>query len=414
MYDVITTHDVSFFATAASEPIVTRAGLVPAIDAAQRRTALVLIDICVPRNVDAEVGLVSNTLSYNVDRLKDVVARNTEARRGEIIKAEDILENDKKHWLDWHTSLAAVPTLKRLREQAEQVRKQELQKHAYSISQLPKKQQQTIDRFTEGLVKSLMHQPMTELNKPQQADEQQRTIGEFNRLFDLYGGREGSRKDEAVKLLEVLAEDMKENAANIQVAAAEKPDLATRNLATAPEDIKNARRRERLAEVRIIQKVACGITQATLQALEVMQERADRVRIGNRETSVKPLLLKRGLGREGQAEAQALDGITQSMAEVTINTVSKLQERAEMIRRQELLKQRKYLKSLTQTEAELVEKISHGIVNTLMAGPTSHLTSAEAVDEKSRTLSKFASLFCIPALNIPKVAVQAVDREIPT
>jgi glutamyl-tRNA reductase len=419
MYDVIATHDFSFFATAAQEPIVAQADLASALDTTHRENPVVIVDICVPRNVEQDVGKVANTFSYNVDRLKDVVARNTEARRGEIIKAEDMLKDDMKQWLTWHMSLAAVPTLKRLREQAELVRQKELQKYGEQMSQMTKKQQQTIDRFTEGLVKSLMHQPMVQLNSLQEAEEAQQHIGEFNRLFNLYGGGEARRKEEAVELLELLANDMAMNtAADMVPKRGLDNSLIRRGFDTVPEDLQTARTRERLAELKIIENVACGIMQATMNTVDIISGRQEFIRdksVARRvyvaDASVKARseetrgtggldvekqdvsFIKRQLLNEGKAENKVLGKLARGLAEVTVNTVAKLQERAETIRLRELTKSKKYFKSLTQQEAELVEKISRGIVNTLMAGPTSHLTSAQDVDDKTKTLDSFASLF---------------------
>jgi glutamyl-tRNA reductase len=352
VYDVISNHDISFFATAATEPIVTRAGLVGARDAAQRSSPLVLVDICVPRNVEQEVDNVVGAFSYNIDRLKDVVARNTEARREEVIKAEIMLQDDVKQWLTWHISLAAVPTLKRLRDQGELVRQQELKRHSGEVSQLSEKQQDKLKKFTEGLVKGLMHQPMVQLNKPQKANEKQHTIEEFHRLFGLYEGREANRKDEAVKLLELIG------------------------------DVQEDSRGEQLAASETIENLEYGIRQATVQALEDRPE------------------LSMSIRNMSSAENQDV----RSAAEDAVGTVAKLHERAEIIRQQKLSKQKKYLKSLTQAEAKLVEKVSRGIVNNLMAGPTSHLMSAQPVNEKIRTLKSFASLFRVPtpALAISK------------
>merc|ERR1712151_605587 len=118
-----------------------------------------------------------------------------------MIKAQSMLIEDKKQWLTWHTSLAAVPVIRKLQEHAEVVRQRELNKYADEIAHLNEKDKYTIEKFTSGLIKSLMHQPMSQLNKPQSPDEKERTIGQFSSLFDVYEDRETGRKEEAVQML---------------------------------------------------------------------------------------------------------------------------------------------------------------------------------------------------------------------
>lgn len=391
IYDVISKHDVCFFATAAVEPIVTRSGLVKAFDSAQKSLSRVLIDICVPRNVEQEVDSVANVFLYSIDRLKDVVTTNTEARRGEIVQAEAMLQGDVNQWLTWHMSLAAVPTLTRLQERAEVLRQKQLRKHAHEIGKLSQKQQESLKKFTEGLVKSLMHQPMVQLNKPQTVEEKQHTIEEFHRLFDLYEGRDARRMDEAVTLLEFLGQmrfnDQKDAVDMLQ--GPKLPNLAAQlhNITTSRGHLQQARSNDWLAASRIIDELEYAITLATLQSTEDREKRV----ISMRKVVTD---INQDFGEERQA--QALGRNARSLAEDAVNTVAKLRERSEIIREQKFSKQKKYLKSLTQAEAKLVEKVSHGIVNALMAGPTSHLMSNQTVDEKIRTLNSFASLFRVP------------------
>eukprot|EP00746_Dinoflagellata_sp_MGD_P010399 gnl/MRDRNA2_/MRDRNA2_121444_c0_seq1.p1 gnl/MRDRNA2_/MRDRNA2_121444_c0~~gnl/MRDRNA2_/MRDRNA2_121444_c0_seq1.p1 ORF type:complete len:829 (+),score=154.00 gnl/MRDRNA2_/MRDRNA2_121444_c0_seq1:169-2655(+) len=410
IYDVIATHDICFFATAAVEPIVKQSGLARTLASVPRSSPLLLIDICVPRNVQPEVDSMANVFSYNIDRLKDVVARNTEIRRGEIIKAEALLKSDVKQWLTWHMSLAAVPTLKRLRERAELMRQQQLRKHALEIDKLSEKQRKTLQKFTEGLVKGLMHQPMVQLNRPQTADEKRHTIEEFHRLFDLYECRDAKRMDEAVSLLELIGSmsfsDEKDVVDMLQ--GPKLPNLTTNNFTkyriftSARSDLQQDHSNDRLAALRVVDKLEYAITRATLQSSEDREKSV--ISIPNERTALRfqSLFPAEGLGTSvtginkdfgTERQAQSLAPIARSLAEDAVGTVAKLHERAETIRQQKLSKQKKYLKSLTQAETKLVEQVSRGIVNSLMAGPTSHLMSNQTVDEKTSTLSSFASLF---------------------
>jgi len=57
----------------------------------QRNRPLVLIDISVPRNIDADVQRLNNVYLYNIDDLDAVVRENVRAREHDLAKCEQIL-----------------------------------------------------------------------------------------------------------------------------------------------------------------------------------------------------------------------------------------------------------------------------------------------------------------------------------
>lgn len=383
-----------------------------------------LVDICVPRNVDAPVEDVSGCFSYNVDHLKQVVAANTAARQTEVLKAEKLLEEDLSGFQAWHTSLMAVPTIATLRKQAEVVRQNEMNKHTEELSKLTAKQREGVEALTQGLVKSLMHQPMVQLNAPQSADEKLKTISEFNNLFHLYDSV--GDDDAAIRLLETVAslsidaiKDDEKQPLNIDLTL---PDPSTRGPLTAGEDFRRARSRESVAELGALESLTSGILNTTMDTLSNIQERAKRLELQNAVTASRELEIadhnlmtapqdvRRAIRREWRAEAEVLDRISRSLAGATMDTVKMLSKRAESVRQKELNKQAKKLKGLGEAEVLLVERISRGIVNTLMAGPTSHLCSPQAVDDKSDTLNTFASLFNIPTKELCALPYEGTER----
>jgi glutamyl-tRNA reductase len=415
---------------------VTRADLVSSLEAAGRAAPLALVDVCVPRNVEAEVDSLANVASYDIDALKAVVARNTEARRIEVEKAKFMMRDHKEEWLEWHrVKYPAMTTLKNLLDQAELERQRELLKYEDELRLLSYKERDTVEWFTQALVQKLMRQPIMQLSKDGTTAEKDKTIGEFKNLFELYAQSDEVRqkRDDAARLLQYLADNVCESCRDSwTVTAANMPaDSPIRNFNTHPRDTKRALARERLAEISTIGALACGILQATQQTLDYIDKRADAIRSRADKFMVKEYnsltsevledkkcpveqvspegysllspegysllapAAQDGLARERSAEADSLNYISQKLAEASMSAVTKLRDRAEVIRKRELSNREKYLESL---DAKLVDKISSGIVNALLAGPASHLTSAQAVDEKSRTLELFADIFGIQAL----------------
>jgi glutamyl-tRNA reductase len=88
-----------------------------------------LFDISVPRNVDSDVNeLMGTHRVYNVDDLREVVEKNKGARTKAADEARGLLLQEQGNFEAWRDSLETVPTIKRLRTKAEEIRVIELEK----------------------------------------------------------------------------------------------------------------------------------------------------------------------------------------------------------------------------------------------------------------------------------------------
>ena len=67
----------------------------------RRNRPLFIVDIAVPRDVDAQLAEVENVFLYNIDDLGRLVERNLERRRQEIPRAEAIIEDELREFVAW-------------------------------------------------------------------------------------------------------------------------------------------------------------------------------------------------------------------------------------------------------------------------------------------------------------------------
>jgi len=123
--------------------------------------------------------------SYNVDDLKAVVARNTAARKLEILEAEELLRGEWKEYHGWHDSLGAVPTIAKLQKRAEGLRAEEMSKNAKLLNKMSDKERDAVERLSRGIVNKLLHGPMSHLRAPEGPDEKVRTLSTLSALFKL-------------------------------------------------------------------------------------------------------------------------------------------------------------------------------------------------------------------------------------
>jgi len=163
---------------------------------------MMMVDIGVPRNVGPDCNEIENTVAYNVDDLKAVVAKNTAMRQKEMIEAETLLKEEKAAFCNWRESLAAIPTINQLQEKANIVREEELNKCTRKLNQngnLSDKEMEAVERLSRGIVNKLLHGPMQHLRSSENSNDQQNAIKELSAMFQLQdqdgdnrrGGRRG-------------------------------------------------------------------------------------------------------------------------------------------------------------------------------------------------------------------------------
>lgn len=183
MGEVIADSDLVFTGTAATEPLLNREKLEMMLAPNQ---PLMVFDISVPRNVDADVNELSHVQAFNVDDLKAVVAQNQESRRQMAMEAETLLEEEVDAFEVWWRSLETVSTISSLRDKVETIREQELEKALSRLgSEFAEKHQEIIEALTRGIVNKILHDPMVQLRAQQDIEARQRAMQTLQVLFNL-------------------------------------------------------------------------------------------------------------------------------------------------------------------------------------------------------------------------------------
>ena len=186
----LSTCSLVFTSTAADDPIIDASRL----QQLNRRSSLRLVDIGVPRNIDADVDGISGVEAYDVDDLKEVVERNQEARQQVAREAQGLLDEEARLFLEWWDSLEAVPTINRLRSSMESIRSEELQKALSRMGpDFSARERKVVEALSKGIINKILHTPVTSLRAPQQRSERQNALLVVERLFDLVQDDEQER-----------------------------------------------------------------------------------------------------------------------------------------------------------------------------------------------------------------------------
>jgi glutamyl-tRNA reductase len=144
-----------------------------------------LIDISVPRNIDPEINDLDNVYLYDVDDLKGVVDTNILERQKEAKKAEEIIEEEIETFKKWLSSLDSVPVVIALREKAEAIKKEEVDKLFNRLPEIGEKEKKAIEGLASSIINKLIHAPTVALRED--SEDRDIMIATIKRLYGLNG-----------------------------------------------------------------------------------------------------------------------------------------------------------------------------------------------------------------------------------
>jgi len=174
--------DIIISSTASQLPILGKGAVESALKK-RKFKPFFMVDIAVPRDIEAEVEELPDVYLYTVDDLEEVVQDNMRARSSAADLALEIINQEVEIWVKQHRALAAVDTIRAFRNSVELIRDAEIDKAMASLQQ-GKDSAEVITTLARNLTNKLLHKPTTQLKK---AGEEGRddAINVANELFDL-------------------------------------------------------------------------------------------------------------------------------------------------------------------------------------------------------------------------------------
>jgi glutamyl-tRNA reductase len=172
--------DIVVSSTASSLPII-GLGLVERAIKARRHKPMFMLDLAVPRDIEAEVGRLSDVFLYTVDDLGAAVQSGMENRQAAVAQAEAIIETRVQSFMHWIESRNMVPLIQELHEASESMRLLELER-ARKLLARGEDIDTVLDALSKGLTAKFLHGPQQALHSAQ-GDERARLASLLPQLF---------------------------------------------------------------------------------------------------------------------------------------------------------------------------------------------------------------------------------------
>lgn len=153
--------DIIISSTGSTEPILKRTMVEEALRNRRRRPVFI-VDLAVPRDVEASVAELDDIFLYTIDDLRDVIEHGLRLRREAAAEAEQMIDLEVGHFMEWLRGQEAVPAIRRYRELAEEQRDQVLAR-ARAMLERGEAPERALNYLAHNLTRRLMHPPSVRL-----------------------------------------------------------------------------------------------------------------------------------------------------------------------------------------------------------------------------------------------------------
>ena len=157
--------DIVITCTAAPQPIIRRDQFAKLLRRRRYRPAF-LIDLAVPRDVEAAVGELEHVYLYNLDDLQRVVAQTRGQRTEAVDAAQAIVQRHVDEFDAWLKRRALGPTIEQLYARHHAMAGEELARVIGKMPGLSAADRAHLEDMTRRIVNKILHDPVEALKHP--------------------------------------------------------------------------------------------------------------------------------------------------------------------------------------------------------------------------------------------------------
>jgi glutamyl-tRNA reductase len=178
LHDILPEFDIVITAVAGETPLIQKSNLRPQQGLKQKY----LIDLSVPRGIASNVTELPGVLLYDIDEIRERTEETVARRLEEAPKVHAIIADEMAGFSNWSAELSISPTINRLKEALEQIRRDELARY---LKNADESQSKLVDQVTKSMMNKIIKLPVLQLKAACKRGEQETLIDLLNDLFDL-------------------------------------------------------------------------------------------------------------------------------------------------------------------------------------------------------------------------------------
>jgi glutamyl-tRNA reductase len=174
--------DIVVCSTASPLPLIGK-GLVESALKARKHRPMLMFDLAVPRDIEAEVATLDDAFLYTVDDLGKMAREGLVLRQNAVAQAEVIIENHVTDFMHWLGNRDVVPAIRAIRDAADRSRRHELERAERRLAK-GEDAQRVLEELSRGLMNKLLHAPTHALNHASE-EERDALLATLSRLYNI-------------------------------------------------------------------------------------------------------------------------------------------------------------------------------------------------------------------------------------
>ncbi len=177
--------DVIVSCTSSPTPLITREMVAQALKG-RRHPFRFFFDMALPRDIDPEVAHLSQSIFlYDIDDVTAVVEANLNKRQRQIQKVKKMVLDEGRAFMEEMDISRAGSVIQSLREKAESIRQEELDKALHRLPNLSEAERAIVSDTTRLILNKFLNDPMMSIRDWSRDDQKIRYLDAVRELFRL-------------------------------------------------------------------------------------------------------------------------------------------------------------------------------------------------------------------------------------
>ncbi len=186
--------DVIISATRADEPVLTKE-MIQQVQEVRHHEPLFLIDLALPRDIEATVEEVPNVRLVDIDYFQFVIDEHQQIKTEAARIIEDQIEHELISFANWLNLLDVVPVIQALRERSMKIQEKTVDSLFRKIPELTAREKKVIEKHTKSIVNQILQSPIQQVKELSQSEEREQTMQMLQYLFNLKEAQSEEVKD---------------------------------------------------------------------------------------------------------------------------------------------------------------------------------------------------------------------------
>jgi glutamyl-tRNA reductase len=141
-----------------------------------------LIDLSVPRSIEADIEQVSGVVLYDLDQIQQRANAALQRRLSAVPQVRAIIAEALGEFNNWSQEMIVSPTIQKLKNALEQIRKEEMARY---LKNLNEEETEKMEKITASMMQKVLKLPVLQLKAACKRGEAETLIDVLNDLFNL-------------------------------------------------------------------------------------------------------------------------------------------------------------------------------------------------------------------------------------